>query len=519
MLGIVRASISLHSPSRARLVASFCRYGYIVHAIFQPEGARHHADTGLFNTVERNSMAERQHDVTIFGSGPGGDVAAIRAAQLGMKVGIVERDRLGGICLNWGCIPSKALLKSAELYSAFKKAEDFGISCTDLKFDFAKIIRRSRDVADRISKGVEYLMKKNKIEVLRGTARLTGKHAVDVATDGKVTDTIKTRFTILATGGRPRTIPGVTIDRKKIITSTEAMTLPELPSSLLVIGGGAIGIEFAYFYNAFGTKVTVIEMLPSILPKEDKEITKILESSLRKQGIELLTNAKVETVDVGKDVTIKVSTKEGTKEIRGEVALMAVGVQGNVENLGLEELGLKVDRASIAVDAFGRTNIDSIYAIGDVSGAPWLAHSASHQGIIAAEHLAGKALHGFDRSNIPSCTYCQPQVASVGLTEESAIAAGYKVKVGRFPFRPLGKAMATGETEGTVKLVFDERYGELLGAHIIGAEATEMIAELVLARALETTNEEIQRTMHAHPTLSEAIMEAAGDAWGAAINI
>ena len=464
-------------------------------------------------------MAERQFDLTIIGAGPGGYVAAIRAAQLGMKVGLVERDKLGGICLNWGCIPSKALLKSAELYQTFKKAEEFGFSYKDLKFDFPKIIKRSRDVADRVSKGVEYLMKKNKIEVIPGTARLVSKNAIEVSKDGKTTDTIKTKFTIIATGGRPRTIPGVTIDRKKVITSTEAMTLPELPKSLLVIGGGAIGIEFAYFYNSFGTKVTVVEMLPSILPKEDKEITKLLESSLKKQGVEILTNAKVESVGVTSDVALRISTKEGAKELKGEFALMAVGVQGNVENLGLESLGVKVDRGAIIVDKFGKTSVEGIYAIGDVSGAPWLAHAASHQGIVAAEHMAGKTVHGFDRTNIPSCTYCQPQVASVGMTEEAAVAAGYKVKVGRFPFRPLGKAMATGETEGSVKLVFDERYGELLGAHIIGSEATELIAELGLARALESTNVEIQRTMHAHPTLSEAIMEAAGDAFGQAINI
>jgi dihydrolipoamide dehydrogenase len=464
-------------------------------------------------------MAEKQFDLTVIGAGPGGYVAAIRAAQLGMKVGLVERDKLGGICLNWGCIPSKALLKSAELYQSFKKAEEFGFSYKDLKFDFPKIIKRSRDVADRVSKGVEYLMKKNKIEVIPGTARLVSKNAIEVSKDGKTTDTIKTKFTIIATGGRPRTIPGVTIDRKKVITSTEAMTLPELPKSLLVIGGGAIGIEFAYFYNSFGTKVTVVEMLPSILPKEDKEITKLLESSLKKQGVEILTNAKVESVGVTSDVALRISTKEGAKELNGEFALMAVGVQGNVENLGLESLGVKVDRGAIIVDKFGKTSVEGIYAIGDVSGAPWLAHAASHQGIVAAEHMAGKTVHGFDRTNIPSCTYCQPQVASVGMTEEAAVAAGYKVKVGRFPFRPLGKAMATGEMEGSVKLVFDERYGELLGAHIIGSEATELIAELGLARALESTNVEIQRTMHAHPTLSEAIMEAAGDAFGQAIQI
>jgi len=464
-------------------------------------------------------MGEKQFDLTVIGSGPGGYVAAIRAAQLGMKVVLIERDKLGGICLNWGCIPSKALLKSAELYQSFKKAEEFGFSYKDLTFDFSKIIKRSRDVADRISKGVEFLMKKNKIEVINGTAKLTGKNTIEVSKDGKIVETVKTKFTILATGARPRSIPGVTIDRKKIITSTEAMTLPQIPKSLLVMGGGAIGVEFAYFYNSFGVKTTIVEMLPSLLPKEDKEITRTLESSLKKQGIEILTNAKVDSVVVGNEVALKVTTKEGTKDVIGELALMAVGVQGNVENLGLEGVGIKFEKGAILVDKFGKTNVEGIYAIGDVSGAPWLAHAASHQGIIAAEHCAGKSKHGFDRTNIPSCTYCQPQVASVGMTEEAAMAAGYKVKVGRFPYRPLGKAMAIGATEGTVKLIFDEKYGELLGAHIVGTDATELIAELVLARALESTNEEIHRTMHAHPTLSEAIMEAAGDAFGEAIHL
>ena len=464
-------------------------------------------------------MAERQFDVTVIGGGPGGYVAAIRAAQLGKKVGIVERERLGGICLNWGCIPSKALLRSAELHHLFKRSEEFGITTKGLAYDWGKIIKRSRDVSDRITKGVEYLMKKNKIEVVPGTGKMTGRNSIEVSRNGKGPETIKTQSTILATGGRPRSIPGVDIDRKKIITSTEAMTLPKQPKSLVVIGGGAIGVEFAYFYNAFGTKVTIIEMLPSLLPREDKEITKTLESSLRKQGIEILTNTKVESVQVGGDVTVKVTGADGSKSVKGELALMAVGVQGNVENIGLEEIGVKTEKAAIVTDEFGRTNVPGIYAIGDVTGAPWLAHVASHQGIVTAEHLAGKPTHGIDRSNIPSCTYCQPQVASIGLTEDAAVAAGRKIKVGRFPFRPLGKAMAIGETEGTVKLVFDEKYGELLGAHIIGSEATEMIAELGMAKALETTYEELFRTMHAHPTLAEAVMEAAGQAFNQAIHI
>ncbi|MGD0589831.1 MAG: dihydrolipoyl dehydrogenase [Bacteroidota bacterium] len=464
-------------------------------------------------------MAERQYDVTVIGGGPGGYVAAIRAAQLGMKIGLVERDKLGGVCLNWGCVPSKALLKSAELYNAFKKSQEFGISHTGLTYDFSKIIIRSRGVADRISKGVEYLMKKNKIEIISGTAKLIDRNSIEVTKDGKVTDTIKSKSIILATGGRPRSVPGVTIDQKKIITSTEAMSLPEQPKSLIVIGGGAIGVEFAYFYNSFGTKVTIVEMLPSILPIEDKEITKILDSSLKKSGIDIFTNTKVESVKIDQEVTVTVSDKDGKKDIKADLALMAVGVQANIENLGLEAVGVKTEHGFISVNEFGKTNIDGIYAIGDVSGPPLLAHVASHEGIVAIDHIAGKAKHGIDKLNIPSCTYCQPQVASVGLTEEAAVAKGYKVKIGRFPFRPLGKAMAIGETEGTVKLVFDEKYGELLGAHIIGSEATEMIAELGMAKALETTWEELHNTMHAHPTLSEAVMEAAGQAFDVAINI
>jgi len=464
-------------------------------------------------------MAERQYDVTVIGGGPGGYVAAIRAAQLGMKVGLVERDKLGGVCLNWGCIPSKALLKSAELYNSFKKSQEFGISHTGLSYDFPKIIARSRGITDRISKGIEYLMKKNKIEIISGTAKLTGRNSIEVTKDDKVTDTIKSKNIILATGGKPRSIPGIIIDKKKIITSSEAMTLLELPKSLIIIGGGAIGVEFAYFYNSFGAKVTIVEMLPSILPIEDKEITKILEDSLKKSSIEIFTNTKVEGIKTGRDVTVTISDKDGKKDIAAEITLIAVGVQGNIENIGLEAVGVKTERGFIDVDAYSKTNIDGIYAIGDVSGPPLLAHVASREGIVAADHIAGKAVHEIDKSNIPGCTYCQPQVASIGLTEEAAIAKGFKVKIGRFPFRPLGKAMAIGETEGMVKLVFDEKPGVLLGAHIIGAEATEMIAELGIAKSLETTWEKLHNTMHAHPTLSEAVMEAAGQAFGAAIHI
>jgi dihydrolipoamide dehydrogenase len=464
-------------------------------------------------------MADRQYDVTVIGGGPGGYVAAIRAAQHGMRVGLVERDKLGGICLNWGCIPSKALLKSAELYVLLKKSQEFGISHTGLSFDFSKIIARSRGVADRVSKGVEYLMKKNNVETVSGSAKLLGRNTIEVSKDGKSTETIKSTSIILATGGRPRSLPGITIDKKKVIASTEAMTLQDQPKSMMIIGGGAIGVEFAYFYNSLGTKVTLVEMLPSLLPNEDKEITKILESSLKKSGIDILTNSRVERVRIDQEVTVTISDKDGKKDFKAELALMAVGIQANIENLGLESAGVKTERGFILVNEFGKTTCDNIYAVGDVSGPPLLAHVASHEGIVAADHIAGKAKHGIDKSNVPSCTYCQPQVASIGLTEEAALAQGFKIKVGRFPFRPLGKAMASGETEGTVKLIFDELYGELLGAHIIGAEATEMIAELGMAKTLETTWEELFKTMHAHPTLSEAVMEAAGQAFGSAIHI
>jgi len=464
-------------------------------------------------------MAETQFDVVVVGGGPGGYVAAIRASQNGLKTALVENKKLGGVCLNWGCIPSKALLKSAEMMHMFKKSAEFGFSYKDLTFDFPKIIKRSRDVSDRISKGVEYLMKKNKIEVINGYGTLTDKSTVSVKKNDGATVNLKAKNIILATGARPRQIPGIQFDGKRIISSTEAMLLEAPPKSMAVIGAGPIGVEFAYFYNAFGTKVTIIEMLHTVLPKEDKDISKILESILKKQGIDLLTGAKVESVKVGSTVTLTVVTPDGKKTIEADVALQAVGVQGNIENLGLDKTGIEVDKGHIKVNEFGQTSVAGIYAIGDVTGAPWLAHVASHQGVVVADHLVGKAKHGIDRSNIPSCTYCQPQVASVGLTEEDAVKAGYKVKVGKFPFRPLGKAVAIGEAEGTVKLIFDEKYGELLGAHIIGAEATEMIAELGLAKALESTYEEIQHTMHAHPTLSEAIMEAAGDAYGQAIHI
>jgi dihydrolipoamide dehydrogenase len=464
-------------------------------------------------------MADRQFDLAILGGGPGGYVAAIRAAQLGMKTAVVERDRLGGICLNWGCIPTKALLKNAELYRHFREAEEWGISCKDLSFDFSKIVKRSRDVALRNSKGVEYLFKKNKIETIPGHGTLQGNGRIAVTREGKETEAVSSPHIIIATGARARSLPNVAIDRKQVISYMEAMVLPQLPKSMVIIGAGAIGVEFAYFFNAFGTSVTLLEMMPNILPVEDKEISKLLESSLKKQGITILTEARTESVKTSKEVVVTVSTKEGKKEFKAETALMAVGVQGNVENAGLEAAGIKVEKGWIQADEFGRTNVPGIYAIGDVAGPPWLAHVAQREGIVCVDAIAGKNPRPIDYDNIPGCTYCQPQVASIGMTEERAVAEGRAIKVGRFPFSASGKARAIGDTEGLVKLIFDAKYGELLGAHILGSDATEMIAELGVAKTLETTASGIINTIHAHPTLSEAVMEAAEGAEGHAIHI
>jgi dihydrolipoamide dehydrogenase len=428
---------------------------------------------------------------------------------------------VGGVCLNWGCIPTKALLRNAEILQTFRRGAEWGITFENLQVDFGKIIKRSRGVSDRIVKGVEYLMKKNSIDVIPGNGRLVGPGAVEVRAGGTQAATFRADHVIIATGARPRTIPGVTIDRTRVITSTEAMSLSSQPKSMVIIGGGAIGVEFAYFYNALRTKVTIVEMLPGILPVEDRELTRQLESSLKKQGIEILTETKVEGVRTSQeDVTLTVRTAGGDpREVTGDVALMAIGVQANVENLGLENAGATMERGNIKVDTDYRTNVGGLYAIGDVIGPPWLAHVASAEGIHCVEAIAGKNPPPLDYGSVPGCTYCQPQIASVGLTEEKAKAAGHELRIGRFPFRPLGKAVAIGESEGMVKLIFDAKYGELLGAHIMGSEATELIAELVVAKTLETTGEGIFRAIHAHPTLSEAVMEAAAAAYGEAINI
>ncbi|HEY9165096.1 MAG TPA: dihydrolipoyl dehydrogenase [Candidatus Kryptonia bacterium] len=468
-------------------------------------------------------MAElKKYDLVVLGGGPGGYVAAIRAAQLGMKVGCVERDKLGGICLNWGCIPSKALLKSAEVMWNFKDAKEYGLSFDNLRVDFKQVVKRSRDAADRLSRGVEFLFKKNKIEKISGNGKLIAPNKISVTDNfGKEVAQVEGKNIIISTGARPRELPGIKIDRKKVITSTEAMILEAIPKDMIIIGAGAIGAEFAYFYNAFGTKVTLVEMMPNILPVEDTEVTAQLEREFKKQGIEVLTDTKVESAAAsGNGVSVKISNKKGAQELKAEIALVAVGIQGNSDNLGLEALGVQVEKSWIKVDKTSyKTNVNGVYAIGDVIGAPWLAHVASAEGIRCVERIAGVETEVLDYNSIPGCTYCQPQVASIGLTESKAKEMGYETKIGRFPFSANGKAIATNESVGFVKLIFDAKYGELLGAHILGYGATEMIAELGVAKKLETTPYEIVRTVHAHPTLTEAVMEAAEDALGHPIHI
>jgi len=466
---------------------------------------------------------QKQYDIVVLGGGPGGYVAAIRAGQLGFKTVVIDKDNLGGICLNWGCIPTKSLLKNAEIYDNLKNhGEDFGIKVNGLDFDFNTIIKRSRDISERISKNVEMLIKKNKIDRIRGFGKLTSKKTIEISDDkGEVIDTIKADKIIIATGAHPRSIPTVQIDRKNIITSTEAMILEKQPKDLIVIGAGAIGVEFAYFYSTLGTKVTIIEMLKHILPIEDEEISKTLEKSYKKRGIEILTGAAVEKAEVkGNKVSVTVNVNGEKKILSAEKVLNAIGVIGNVEGIGLDELGVQTDKNHIKVNKETyETNVPGIFAIGDVIGPPWLAHVASAEGIHCVERIKGIVNPPVDYDNIPGCTYCQPQVASVGLTEEKAKDKGYEIKVGKFPFMASGKAFAIGEREGFVKLIFDAKYGEILGAHIIGSEATEMIAEVTLARSLEATGESLIKTVHAHPTLSEAIMEAAANAYGEAIHI
>ncbi|NNJ51613.1 MAG: dihydrolipoyl dehydrogenase [Ignavibacteriaceae bacterium] len=466
---------------------------------------------------------QKQYDIAILGGGPGGYVAAIRAGQLGFNTVVIDKDNLGGICLNWGCIPTKSLLKNVEIFDQVKNhGDDFGIKSTSLDIDFNRIIKRSRDISNKITNNVELLVKKNKVDRIRGFGKLASKNELEIRDEkGKETESIKADKIIIATGARPRSIPAIPVDRKNIITSTEAMILDKLPKELIVIGAGAIGVEFAYFYSVLGTKVTIIEMMKNVLPIEDEEVSKALEKNFKKRGINILTNATVEKAEPKNNkVKLKVNVNGEKKELSAEKVLNAIGVVGNVEDIGLEKLGVQVEKNHIKVNKESyETNIPGIYAIGDVIGPPWLAHVASAEGIHCVERIKGIIHPPVDYENIPGCTYCQPQVASVGLTEAKAKEKGYKVKIGKFPFMASGKAFAIGEREGFVKIIFDEKYGEILGGHIIGSEATEMIAEIALARSLEATGESLIKTIHAHPTLSEAIMEAAANAYGEAIHI
>jgi len=459
-------------------------------------------------------------DVIIIGSGPGGYVAAIRASQLGQKVAIVEKADLGGVCLNWGCIPTKALLKSAQVYDYIKHASDYGITVSSATPDFESVIRRSRGVANNMSSGIGFLMKKNKINVVKGFGKLVAKGKVEVAAaDGKK-EIYEAKNIILATGARSRELPNIKIAGKKIVGYNDAMVLPKQPKSMVVVGSGAIGCEFAYFYNAMGTKVTIVEYMPNILPIEDVDVSKALSKSYKKSGIDILTDSSVEKVDTsGNGCKVTVKTKKGTETLECDIVLSAVGIQTNLENLGLEALGIKTEKGKVIVNDFYKTNVDGIYAIGDIVHGPALAHVASAEGIICVENFTGHNPEPLDYGNIPGCTYCLPEVASVGMTEKAAKEAGYEIKVGKFPFSASGKASAAGAKEGFVKVIFDAKYGEWLGAHMIGTNVTEMIAEVVAARKLETTGHEIIKTVHPHPTMSEAVMEAAAEAYGECIHL
>lgn len=461
------------------------------------------------------------YDIIVLGSGPGGYVTAIRASQLGLKTAIIERESLGGICLNWGCIPTKALLKSANVFEYLSHAADYGITVGNASADFGAMIKRSRDVANGMSAGIQFLMKKNKIDVIKGNGDVKpGKKVLVTDESGASTEYSASKGVIIATGARSRELPNLPQDGEKIIGYRQAMTLPKQPKKLVVVGSGAIGVEFAYFYNAIGTEVTIVEYLPNIVPVEDEDVSKQLEKSFKKAGINVMTNASVESVDTkGTGCVVTVKTAKGEEKIECDVVLSAVGIQANIENIGLEEVGIIVDKGRILVNDYYQTNIPGYYAIGDVVPGPALAHVASAEGIICVEKLAGHHPEPLNYGNIPGCTYCSPEVASVGMTEKAAKEAGYEIKIGKFPFSASGKASAAGAKDGFVKLIFDAKYGELLGGHLIGANVTEMVAELVAVRKLETTGEELIKTVHPHPTMSEAIMEAAAAAYGEVIHL
>ena len=456
-----------------------------------------------------------KYDVIVLGSGPGGYVTAIRASQLGLKTAVIEKESLGGVCLNWGCIPTKALLKSAQVFEYLKHAGDYGLQVKDYDKDFDAVVNRSRNVAEGMSKGVQFLMKKNKIDVISGYGKIKPGKKVDV--DGKE---FSADHIIIATGARSRELPSLPQDGKKVIGYRKAMTLEKQPKKLIIVGSGAIGVEFAYFYNAMGTEVTVVEYMPRIVPVEDEDVSKQLERSFKKSGIKIMTSTEVTAVDTsGEGVKATVKTKKGEETLEADVVLSAVGIKTNIENIGLEDVGIVTDRDKILVNDFYQTNIPGYYAIGDVTPGPALAHVASAEGILCVEKIAGHHIEALDYGNIPGCTYCSPEVASVGLTEAQAKEQGLDIKVGKFPFSASGKASAGGNTEGFVKVIFDAKYGEWLGCHMIGAGVTDMIAEAVLGRKLETTGHEVLKTVHPHPTMSEAVMEAVADAYDEVIHI
>ena len=466
------------------------------------------------------------YDVIVLGSGPGGYPAAIRASQLGLKVAIIEKESLGGICLNWGCIPTKALLKSAQVYEYMKHSTSYGINAKEVQADFGGVIKRSRGVADKMSKGVQFLMKKNKIDVVMGYGKIKAKGQIEVTAADGSKSTVEGKYIVIATGARSKELPNLKQDGKKVIGYREAMVLPEQPKSMIIVGSGAIGVEFAYVYASLGTKVTIVEFLPRIVPVEDEDISKELEKQYKKFGIEVLTNASVESVDTsGNGVKATVKKQDGTVTLEADIVLSAVGIVANIENIGLEENGIKADKGKIVVDKYQQTSVPGIYAIGDCSPGQALAHVASKEGINAAEHIAynEKKFHhlpeAMDYNNIPGCTYCTPEIASVGYTEKAAKEAGYEIKVGKFPFMASGKASAAGATEGFVKVIYDAKYGEFLGCHMIGMNVTEIIAEAVVARKLETTAHEILNASHPHPTMSEGLKEATAAAYGEAIDI
>jgi len=461
-----------------------------------------------------------KYDIIVLGSGPGGYVTAIRASQLGFKTAVIEKESLGGICLNWGCIPTKALLKSAQVFEYLKHAEDYGLSVENPDKDFTKIVKRSRNIAEGMSNGIKFLMKKNKIDVINGFGKVKAGKKVDVTTaDGTVTE-YSADHIVIATGARSRELPALKQDGKKVIGYREALTLPEQPKKIVIVGSGAIGVEFAYFYNSMGSEVTVVEFLPRVVPVEDAAVSKQLEKSFKKSGIKIMTSSEVTSVDTsGNGIKATVKTKKGEEVLEADILLSAVGIKTNIENIGLEDVGIVTDRDKVLVNDFYQTNIPGYYAIGDITPGPALAHVASAEGILCVEKIAGLHVEAIDYGNIPGCTYCSPEIASVGMTEAQAKDAGYDIKVGNFPFSASGKASAAGTKDGFVKVIFDAKYGEWLGCHMIGAGVTDMIAEAVLGRKLETTGHEVLKTIHPHPTMSEAVMEAVADAYDEVIHL